>query len=84
MISDKFWQCVVVRIFVCLERCYGVTMVSNSRDLQFYAQWCARLADECDTPAVADKLRHMSRDLIVKAQNEARLHNEKRLNNNAA
>jgi hypothetical protein len=59
-------------------------MVSNSRDLQFYAQWCARLADECDIPSVADKLRHMSRDLILKAQNEARLHNEARLNNNAA
>jgi tRNA isopentenyl-2-thiomethyl-A-37 hydroxylase MiaE len=54
-------------------------MVSNSRDLQFYAQWCARLADECDIPAVADKLRKMSRDLIVKAQNEARLHSEVRI-----
>ena len=50
-------------------------MVSNSRDLQYYAHWCARLADECDIPAVADKLRQMSRDLILKAQNEARLQN---------
>jgi len=50
-------------------------MVSNSRDLQFYAHWCARLADECDVPAIATELRQISRELILKAQNEAHLQN---------
>ena len=53
-------------------------MVYNSRDLQFYAHWCARLADECEDSAIADDLRAISRELIMKAQDEARL------NNNAA
>jgi hypothetical protein len=50
-------------------------MVSNSGDLLFYAHWCARLADECDIPTMADELRRLSRDLILKAQNEARQQN---------
>lgn len=50
-------------------------MVSNSRDLQFYAHWCARLADECDVPAIANDLRQISREFISKAQDEARLKN---------
>jgi hypothetical protein len=50
-------------------------MISNSRDLQFYAHWCARLANECDDPLIADDLRQISRELILKAQNEARLQN---------
>ena len=50
-------------------------MLSNSRDLQFYAYWCARLADECDIPALADELRQISREFILKAQSEPRLQN---------
>jgi hypothetical protein len=50
-----------------------MTKVYNSRDLQFYAHWCARLADECDVEAIADELRRISRELILKAQNEASL-----------
>ncbi len=50
-------------------------MVNNSRDLQFYAHWCARLADECAVPAIANDLRQISRELILKAQDEARLKN---------
>ena len=50
-------------------------MISNSRDLQFYAHWCARLANECDDPLIADDLCQISRELILKAQNEARLQN---------
>ena len=50
-------------------------MISNSRDLQFYAHWCARLANECGVQAIADELRQISRELILKAQNEACLQN---------
>jgi len=50
-------------------------MVYNSRDLQFYAHWCARLADECVDPSIAHDLRTISRELIMKAQDEARLKN---------
>jgi hypothetical protein len=50
-------------------------MVNNSRDLQFYAHWCARLADDCDDPTIAHDLRQISRELILKAQDEARLKN---------
>ena len=46
-------------------------MMANSRDLQFYAHWCARLADECDDRVIADDLRQISRELILKAQDEA-------------
>ena len=50
-------------------------MVYNSRDLQFYAHWCARLADECEDAAIANDLRTISRELITKAQDEACLKN---------
>lgn len=50
-------------------------MLSSSRDLQFCAHWCARLADKCDIPAIAEELRQISRELILKAQREARLQN---------
>ena len=68
-------MCVFVRIFVRRAYCYEIAMISNSRDLQFYAHWCARLADECGVQAIADELRQISRELILKAQNEARLQN---------
>ena len=48
-------------------------MIANSRDLQFYAHWCASLANDCDDSVIADDLRQISRELIVKAQDEARL-----------
>jgi hypothetical protein len=50
-------------------------MLNNSRDLQFYAHWCARLADTCKVQVIADDLRQISRELILKAQDEARLIN---------
>ena len=67
--------CVVVRIFVRHTECYENTMVYSSRDFQFYAHWCARLADQCKDPAIATDLRTISRELIMKAQDEARLKN---------
>ena len=50
-------------------------MVYSSRDFQFYAHWCALLADQCKDPAIATDLRTISRELIMKAQDEARLKN---------
>ena len=45
----------------------------SSRDLLDYSLWCARLASDCPIDAFAAELRAMSRDLITKAQEEARL-----------
>lgn len=42
-------------------------------DLERYALWCARIADECAVPAVAAELRKMSRELIDHACREALL-----------
>jgi hypothetical protein len=42
-------------------------------DLERYALWCARIADECTAPAVAAELRKMSRELIDHACREALL-----------
>lgn len=50
-------------------------MLNNSRDLQFYAHWCARVANQCSDRAIADDLRQISRELILKAQDEAFLKN---------
>jgi len=53
----------------------STAMLNNSRDLQSYAHWCARLANECGDRAMADDLRQISRELILKAQDEAFLKN---------
>ena len=53
----------------------STAMLNNSRDLQLYAHWCARVANECDDQVVADDLRQVSRELILKAQDEAFLKN---------
>jgi hypothetical protein len=42
-------------------------------DLERYALWCARIADECAEPTVAAELRKMSRELIDHACREAQL-----------
>jgi hypothetical protein len=42
-------------------------------ELERYALWCARIADECTAPAVAAELRKMSRELIDHARREALL-----------
>jgi hypothetical protein len=53
----------------------SAAMLNNSRDLQFCAHWCARLANEFDHREIADDLRQISRELILKAQDEAFLKN---------
>lgn len=53
----------------------STSMLNNSRDLQFYAHWCARVANQCSDRAIADDLRQISRELILKAQDEAFLKN---------
>jgi hypothetical protein len=45
----------------------------SSVDLERYALWCARIADECEAASVAAELRKMSRELIDHACREAQL-----------
>lgn len=48
----------------------------SSVDLERYALWCARIADECSVPSVAAELRKMSRELIDHACREALLRSD--------